>query len=112
VFRTRSTEQHPDGPEASWADLTLGGGEATIFYSRTALPGSEGSCAGDRFGDRASTATAIRTGEFESIGNYLVTRREVGMVSFDESVLQLLKAGKITPEVAEQNVRDPSLLLR
>jgi hypothetical protein len=95
----------------------------------------------------ASTATAIRTGKFGSIGAYLVTRREVGVVrgggknvaaslptcrfgrakrqvgklaatffppplSFDESVHQLLKAGKITPEVAEQNVRDPYLLLR
>jgi hypothetical protein len=34
------------------------------------------------------------------------------MVSFDESVRQLLRAGKITMTVAEQNVREPTVLLR
>jgi hypothetical protein len=34
------------------------------------------------------------------------------MVSFDESVRQLLRAGKITREIAEQNVREVSLLNR
>jgi twitching motility protein PilT len=57
-------------------------------------------------------ASGIRTGKLESIDNYLVTNREDGMVSFDESVMQLLRAGKITREVAEQNVRDPSVLSR
>jgi len=57
-------------------------------------------------------ASAIRTGKVESIDNYLVTSREDGMVGFDESVRQLLRAGKITREVAEQNVRDVSLLNR
>jgi twitching motility protein PilT len=57
-------------------------------------------------------ASAIRTGKVESIDNYLMTGREEGMVSFDESVRQLLKAGKITREVAEKNVRDRSLLAR
>jgi twitching motility protein PilT len=57
-------------------------------------------------------ASAIRTGKVESIDNYLLTGRDEGMVSFDESVRQLLRAGKITPEVAEQNVRDVTLLHR
>ena len=34
------------------------------------------------------------------------------MLSMDESVRQLLKGGKITREVAEQNVRDATLLNR
>jgi hypothetical protein len=34
------------------------------------------------------------------------------MLSFDESVRQLLRAAKITREVAEQNVRDVSMLNR
>jgi twitching motility protein PilT len=55
-------------------------------------------------------ASAIRTGKVESIDNYLVTSREDGMISFDESVRQLLLAGKISREVAEKNVRDLSLL--
>jgi twitching motility protein PilT len=57
-------------------------------------------------------ASAIRTGKVESIDNYLITCRDEGMVGFDESVRQLLKAGKITREVAEQNVRDLNLLHR
>jgi twitching motility protein PilT len=57
-------------------------------------------------------ASAIRTGKLESIDNYLLTCREDGMVSFDESVRQLLRAEKITREVAEQNVREASMLTR
>jgi twitching motility protein PilT len=57
-------------------------------------------------------ASGIRHGKLESIDNYLLTARDEGMVSFDESVRQLLAAGKITRETAEQNVREPSLLNR
>jgi twitching motility protein PilT len=56
--------------------------------------------------------SAIRQGKLESIDNYLLTGREEGMLSFDESVRQLLRAGKITRAVAEQNVRDASVLGR
>jgi twitching motility protein PilT len=55
-------------------------------------------------------ASAIRQGKLESIDNYLLTSRDDGMVSFDESVRQLLRAGKISYDVAEQNVRDVSYL--
>jgi twitching motility protein PilT len=57
-------------------------------------------------------ASAIRSGKVESIDNYLVTGRDEGMVTFDESVRKLLKAGKISYETARQNVRDESLLNR
>lgn len=57
-------------------------------------------------------AAAIRVGKVESIDNYLLTSRDDGMLSFDESVRQLLRAGKITRETAEQNVREVSLLNR
>jgi twitching motility protein PilT len=57
-------------------------------------------------------ASAIRSGKVESIDNYLLTSRDEGMVSFDESVRQMLRAGLITAEVAEQNVRDTTLLGR
>lgn len=57
-------------------------------------------------------AHAIRSGKLESIDNYLLTRRDEGMISFDESVRQLLHAGKITRETAEQNVRDVTFLNR
>ena len=57
-------------------------------------------------------ASSIRSGKVESIDNYLLTGREEGMVSFDESVRVLLRAGKITRETAEQNVRELSMLNR
>src|SRR5262249_41647567 len=57
-------------------------------------------------------ASAIRNGKLESIDNYILTGREEGMVSFDESVRLLLAAGLITRDVAEQNVRDVSMLNR
>jgi twitching motility protein PilT len=57
-------------------------------------------------------AIAIRNNKIESIDNYLLTNRDEGMVSFDESVRLLLKAGKISREVAEHNVREVSLLNR
>jgi twitching motility protein PilT len=57
-------------------------------------------------------ASAIRSGKVESIDNYLLTNREDGMISFDESVRQLLQAEKITRAVAEQNVRELAVLNR
>ncbi len=55
-------------------------------------------------------ASAIRTNKIESIDNYIQTGRDEGMFTFDESVKQLLRAGKITRAVAEQNVRDVNYL--
>ena len=57
-------------------------------------------------------ASAIRQGKLDSIDNYLLTGRNEGMLSIDESLRQLLRAGKISREVAEQNIRDPSMLTR
>jgi twitching motility protein PilT len=57
-------------------------------------------------------AAAIRMGKIESIDNYLVTGREEGMVTFDESVRKLFQAGLISRRVAEQNVTDASVLKR
>jgi twitching motility protein PilT len=57
-------------------------------------------------------ASAIRQGKLESIDNYLLTSKGDGLVSFDESVRQLLRSGLITRPVAEQNVRDLSFLNR
>jgi twitching motility protein PilT len=55
---------------------------------------------------------AIRNNKIESIDNYLLTNRDEGMLSFDESVRLLLKAGKISRQVAEHNVRDVAFLNR
>ncbi|MBS0202501.1 MAG: PilT/PilU family type 4a pilus ATPase [Planctomycetes bacterium] len=55
-------------------------------------------------------ASAIRQGKLDSIDNYLITRRDDGLIGFDESVRQLWQAGKISRVVAERNIRDPSAL--
>ena len=57
-------------------------------------------------------ASAIRSGKVESIDNYLLTCRDDGMISFDESIRQLLRAEKISRTVGEHNVRDISYLNR
>lgn len=58
----------------------------------------------------APIASAIRTGKLLSINNYILTGRDEGMRTLDESVMQLYRAGRITREVAEQFVSDPSTL--
>ena len=41
-------------------------------------------------------ASAIRVGKLESIDNYLLSGRDEGMISIDESLRLLLRAGKIS----------------
>jgi twitching motility protein PilT len=55
-------------------------------------------------------SSAIRQGKLDSIDNYLLTRRDEGMLGFDESVRQLFEQGFISHEVAERNLRDPNRL--
>lgn len=55
-------------------------------------------------------STAIRQAKLDSIDNYLLTRRDEGMLGFDESVRQLFEQGLISREVTERNLRDPSRL--
>jgi twitching motility protein PilT len=55
-------------------------------------------------------ASAIRNGKVESIDTYLTTGREGGMLTFDESIRQLLRGGRISRAVAEENVADPTML--
>jgi twitching motility protein PilT len=57
-------------------------------------------------------AVAIRQGKLESIDNYLLTSKSEGLVSFDESVRALFRAGQISRAVAEHNVRDIGYLNR
>ena len=78
----------------------------------SAEPGSKRHLALEVLWNTSPIQVAIRTGKVESIDNYLLTNRDDGMQSFDESLRQLLRAGKITREVAELHVREPSLLSR
>ncbi|HEY2910362.1 MAG TPA: ATPase, T2SS/T4P/T4SS family, partial [Gemmataceae bacterium] len=57
-------------------------------------------------------ASAIRQAKIESIDNCILTGRADGMTTFDESVRQLWKAGRIGKAIAEQNVSDTGLLFR
>ena len=75
-------------------------------------PGAKRHLALEVLWNTSPIAAAIRVGKVESIDNYLITGRDEGMVSIDESIRQLLRAGKITRETAEQNAREMSLLNR
>ncbi|HEY1191008.1 MAG TPA: PilT/PilU family type 4a pilus ATPase [Gemmata sp.] len=55
-------------------------------------------------------ASAIRQNKIESIDNCILTGRDEGMWTCDESVRVLFRAGKISRAVAEQNVRDVKYL--
>lgn len=76
------------------------------------IPGTQRHLALEVMWNSIPIASAIRQGKLETIDNYLLTRREEGMQSFDESVRQLWSDNRITREIAEQNVRDPSFLRR
>ena len=56
-------------------------------------------------------ASAIRIGKLQSIDNNILTGRDEGMITLDESVKRLLQAGRITRKVAERFVSDSSSLL-
>ena len=55
-------------------------------------------------------ANAIRTGKLQSIDNCILTGREAGMLSLDESIRRLLEKGRITRLAADRFVSDPSVL--
>jgi twitching motility protein PilT len=57
-------------------------------------------------------SSALRSGKIETLDTVMLTGRESGMICFDESVRQLLLAGKISKAVAEQNVRELAVLYR
>lgn len=57
-------------------------------------------------------ASAIRFGKIESIDTNIVTGRAEGMVSLDESIRRLLRAGRISRDTASQFVSDKRILER
>jgi len=111
---TRFADFFPqDGQQAVRAQLAM---SLRSIVSQRLLPGPE---RGDKrvlalevLWNTHPIANAIRTGRIEGIDNYILTGREEGMVTFDESLRQLLRAGRITRKVAEQNVNDATVLNR
>ena len=101
----------PDGQSAVRAQLAM---SLRAIVSQRLLPGVEKAAkrhlALEVLWNTHPIASAIRTGKIESIDNYIQTGRDDGMFTFDESVKQLLRAGKITRRIAEQNVRDLNYL--
>ena len=55
-------------------------------------------------------ANGIRTGKLMSIDRYILSGRDEGMISLDESIKRLLQAGEITSETAARFVSDGSYL--
>ncbi|QJW93603.1 type IV pilus twitching motility protein PilT [Frigoriglobus tundricola] len=101
----------PDAQSAVRAQLAM---SLRAIVSQRLLPGVERAAkrhlALEVLWNTHPIASAIRTGKIESIDNYIQTGRDEGMFTFDEAVKQLLRAGKITRAVAEQNVRDVTYL--
>ncbi len=60
--------------------------------------------------NNAPIASAIRFAKLESIDTNILTGRADGMITLDESVKRLLKAGKISRETAERFVSDKRVL--
>ncbi len=54
----------------------------------------------------------IRDGKTHQLGNVISTSAEAGMISLDQSILALYRAGRITRETALDNAEHPELLLR
>jgi twitching motility protein PilT len=111
---TRLADLFPqDVQSAVRAQLALG---LRAVVSQRLLPGAERGAkrqlALEVLWNTHPVASGIRTGKVESLDNLIVTGRADGMVTFDESVRQLLRARRITKAVAEQNVSDTSLLYR
>ena len=55
-------------------------------------------------------SSAIRIGKLQSIDNYILTGRDEGMRTLDDSVKELHRAGRITKKTAARFVSDPSSL--
>jgi twitching motility protein PilT len=55
-------------------------------------------------------ANGIRTGKLLSIDNYILSGRDQGMLTLDESIKRLFQAGKISRDTAEGFVGNPSNL--
>lgn len=56
-------------------------------------------------------ASGIRTGKLQSIDNYILTSREQGMLTLDESIKRLLQTERISRDTAERFVSDASYLV-
>jgi twitching motility protein PilT len=56
-------------------------------------------------------ASAIRSGKLTSIDNYILSGRDEGMQTLDDSVKQLYFDGRITRETAQRFVNDPTGLV-
>ena len=57
-------------------------------------------------------ASAIRLGKIETIDTNIQTGAAAGMITLDESIKRLWRAGRITRETAEHYVTDPQHLVR
>jgi len=55
-------------------------------------------------------ASAIRSGKLTSIDNYILSGRDEGMMTLDDSVKELYFENRITKETAERFVNDPASL--
>lgn len=78
----------------------------------SATPGGKRELALEVLFNNAAIASAVRFGKLESIDNCILTGRNEGMLTLDESIKRLLVAGVISREMAERFAKDPAYLRR
>jgi twitching motility protein PilT len=74
-----------------------------------ATPGEKRALALEVLANSHSVAAAIRQGRIESLESAIQTGRKAGMINLDESLTELMQAGKITRETARRYAKDTTL---
>lgn len=74
------------------------------------VPGEKRNLALEVMFNTGPIASGIRTGKLQSLDNSILTGRDQGMITLDESIKRLMNEGRIEREVAERFVSDPSVL--
>lgn len=78
----------------------------------SALPESKRELALEIMFNNSPIAVAIRTGKIESVDNVILTGRNDGMLTLDESLKRLLNGGQIDRATAERFSKDANFLYR
>lgn len=75
-----------------------------------AIPGEKRNLALEVMFNTGPIASGIRAGKLQSIDNNILTGRDDGMMTLDDSIKRLMNGGAIERSVAERFVSDPSVL--
>lgn len=109
---SRFTDLFPQGVQGEIRSQLAASLQAVI--SQHLLPGLESGTkrqlALEILFNNSPVASAIRAGKLQSIENCIVTGREAGMITLDESIKRLLQAGRIGRQTADRFSSDTARL--